>query len=231
MDGDVWLIAMFYERTNFIVNVPNVFFIHLFLSNYSISTSILPKLTHDFSDISFLDPLCLICDGNRNIINCAKRRQEAFLRSILKNVLLKVIIAGQVFHSIKSEQQLIDMVKSLSELNLLLVWRSLLHFSFFLLKLLISHEELRMIRNVQGCQAKAFFEDAYVSHEEQSLTREIQRADIFNLCYLLIFGIEEKTPCSSAGSELTVDDLKLREEFTNLVEVNTVIHNWISLNP
>lgn len=89
-----------------------------------------------------------------------------------------------------------------------------------------------MPTNVKGCKRSASFEDRDVLHEKETLGSQVECPDVFNLLDVsLVSCVEQESPIGSLGCESRVNDLKLLEILTDVVEVNTVLHDWITIDP
>jgi hypothetical protein len=115
-----------HQAADLIVDIPYVFLVHLVLTHNSVSASIFPQVSHHVPHLTLLLSLGFTRDLDRDPVELAETRKESLGVPVLKNVSLKVLIAGQSFDDRQSLQELVNVVKSLVELYLVLVRRTLL---------------------------------------------------------------------------------------------------------
>ena len=89
-----------------------------------------------------------------------------------------------------------------------------------------------MPTDVKGCKGSASLKDWYVLHVKKTLGCEIKWPDILDLLDIsLISRIEQKGPVSGLRSKSGINDLKLLEVLSDVVEVYTVLNHWVAIHP
>jgi len=66
---------------------------------------------------------------------------------------------------------------------------------------------------------------------KDSLAREVKFSNLVKFLNLLVFSIVKHGPFSSSRSEFRVEDLESRHDLANLIEIDTVLYDWVPIQP
>lgn len=66
---------------------------------------------------------------------------------------------------------------------------------------------------------------------KDALAREVKFSNLVKFLYLLVFSIVKHSPFTSSRSKLRVEHLESRHDLANLIEIHTVLNDWVPIQP